>query len=172
MFAQTFVADPEHDHFIGPAVPQGEAWALTTLWLRAGKGGLTEAMVGILDGETFVALGSRRNLMEGDAVTWSGDVLMTEGMAILYWTQGARQEEEIPCSATWKVLVGPKDTLAELRKEWRALWEEVQQAKGAPATAAGGEGVGAAASSGNGQSRPKGQRKRGKPDESRGTEDQ
>jgi hypothetical protein len=104
MFAQTFVADPDHDHFVGPEVPAGEAWSLTSLWMRAGKGGLVEAMLGVLSGEQFVSLASRRQLLEGDALSWSGDVLLTAGMAILFWTQGARQEEDIACSATWRVL--------------------------------------------------------------------
>lgn len=112
MFAQTFVADPEHDHFIGPEVPLGEAWALTSLWMRAGKGGLGEAMLGLLDGEKFVALASRKSLLDGDSLSWSGDVLMVEGMAILYWTQGARQEEDIACSATWRALQVTPEPLA------------------------------------------------------------
>lgn len=129
MFAQTFVADPEHDYFLGPEVPQGEAWELTTLWMRVGKGGLNEAMVGIVQDDTFVSLSSRRRPIEGDGLSWSGGVLMTEGMRILYLAEGAVQEEEIACSATWKVLVGPEAALAELRKEWQELVQKIKSAR-------------------------------------------
>lgn len=104
MFSQTFVADPEHDHFIGPEVPRGEAWALTTLWMRAGQGGLTEAMCGVVSEDKFIALMSRHNLMDGDALSWSGNVILTEGEAPLYLAKGARQDAEVACSATWTVL--------------------------------------------------------------------
>lgn len=104
MFSQTFVADPEHDHFIGPAVPKGEAWALSTLWMRAGQGGLNEAMCGVVSEDKFIALQSRHNLMDGDSISWSGNVLLTEGEAPLFLARGARQDADVACSATWAVL--------------------------------------------------------------------
>ena len=104
MFSQTFMADPEHDHFTFPAVPAGEAWALTTLWMRIGLLGCTEAMAGVVSGGKFVALASRRQLREGDAVSWSGNVLLTEGEAPMFLAVGAGQDVDVACSATWTVL--------------------------------------------------------------------
>lgn len=104
MFSQTFVADPEHDHFIGPEVPKGEAWELNTLWMRAGQAGMAEGMLGIVRGDRFVALESKVNVMRGESLSWSGSVLLQEGDAPLYLTRGAKQDEEIVCSATWRVL--------------------------------------------------------------------
>lgn len=171
MFAQTFVADPEHDHFVGPQVPDGEAWGLTTLWMRAGKGGLGEAMLGILEGERFVALASRRSLLEGDSLTWSGDVLMTAGMAILFWTQLARQEEDVSCSATWKVLTTDEMALVELKEKWKAALAGVreEQARSAATT---GDGDGArAAEPDQGPGKPKPRRKGRPPDEGQAAQD-
>ena len=104
MFSETFVCDPEHDHFIGPTVPEGEAWELNTLWLRAGQAGMAEAMLGVVRGEQFVALKSQGPMMRGAALDWSGSVLLQEGDAPLYLVRGAAQDEQIACSATWRVL--------------------------------------------------------------------
>ena len=104
MFSQTFTADPEHDHFIGPEVPKGEAWSLTSLWMRIGGLGCTEAMCGVVSGDKFVALNSRRQLREGDAIPWSGNVLLTEGESPMFLAVGAKQDTDIACSATWTVL--------------------------------------------------------------------
>lgn len=104
MFSQTFQADPEHDYFTGPVVPKGEAWALTTLWMRIGQLGCTEIMCGVASEDKFIALASRRQLREGDAISWSGNVLLTEGESPLYLARGASQETDVTCSATWTSL--------------------------------------------------------------------
>jgi len=117
MFSQTFVADPDHDHFIGPTVPEGKAWALTTLWMRAGQGGLNEAMAGVVNDDKFIALESRRMMQDGDSLSWSGNVLLNEGDAPLWLAKGARQGEDVTCSATWTVLYMPVKPKAKTAKE-------------------------------------------------------
>lgn len=104
MFSQTFTADPEHDFFTGPVVPKGEAWALTSLWMRVGALGCTEAMCGVVSEDKFIALTSSRQLREGDAVSWSGNVLLSEGEGPLFLIRGAKQDTDVACSATWTVL--------------------------------------------------------------------
>lgn len=104
MFSETYTADPDHDYFIGPEVPVDEAWELNTLWLRVGEQGVAEAMIGVVDDDKFICLASRVNLMRGDSISWSGSVLLESGHQVLYRTTGARQDCEVACSATWRVL--------------------------------------------------------------------
>ena len=94
----------DRELIFGPQVPEGEWWVLTSIHAKNNSGPTLEINVAVWDGNEWMCLASKANVVQYDGVFWSGNVLMGPGWQLGTWFRGAKEGDTLQSDATYHKL--------------------------------------------------------------------
>lgn len=117
MLHKHLTSDIETQKVEGAKVPKGAVWELNTMFARDNTGRLEGITLGVKAKGDVIPLAGARNLDPGQAVSFSGAVLMMEGACPHFAFHRCTTGDDLEFAATWRVISTPKPPVKKAAKE-------------------------------------------------------